>query len=87
MMGLAAATTASQTTLNNMGTSQETHNRGRQQANMSINSGTGALGGEIKNQASIQNSMDLSPSFQYSRAALLKLKESSQSPILEKENS
>jgi hypothetical protein len=29
MMGLAAATTASQTTLNNMGTSQETHVRGR----------------------------------------------------------
>ena len=62
MLGLAAATTASQTTLNNMGTSQETNLRGRQQANMSINSGTGALG-ENRGQASMQNSIDLSPSF------------------------
>ena len=46
---------------------------------MSINSGTGVLG--AKNVIQSQNSIDLSPSLQCSRAALMRLKESSQSPM------
>lgn len=80
MGGLAAATTASQTSYGNKQekTSVSPKQGNQEVQNMSINSGTHAIGGQQVQQS--QRSIDLSPSLQYSRAALRQLKESSQSP-------
>ncbi len=82
---LAGATTASQTTLMSQDKSESRQADGKKLNYISINSQTEGLGigqsrGTGREGFSSQNSMDLSPSIQYSRQALLKLKESSQSP-------